>query len=238
MIHKKRTISMSEYRNKIETVKLLQLITGISILILFFETASLIWDLNTSTLRIVLLLFLSGFSAYKIAGIKSFFSKNDKAAKDFKPSIFIDFNHFEQRANHLISQAKRYSHEFSIVCIGIDGLELFFKDKKTDALKGIEYSLNTVLRESDFLTNSSSGRIYACLPMTTEKWDLTSVAEKIINSLNNYFYISSFRNNVKSNLGISRYPDSALDFASLVIAAEKAMLESKSKGGNTFMIYE
>lgn len=229
---------MSEYRKKIETVKLLQLITSISILILILEIACLIWDLNTSIIRIALLAFLSGLTAYTIAEMKGLFNKKKNGSKDLKSSIFIEFDHFEQRANHMISQAKRYSHEFSIVCIGIDGLDLFFKDKKTDALKGIEYSLNSVLRESDFLTNDSSGKIYACLPMTTEKWDLTSVAEKIINSLNNYFYISSFRSNVKSNLGISRYPGSAIDFESLIISSEKAMLESKSKGGNTFMINE
>jgi len=227
---------MPEYRKKVKTLKLLQLFTMLSVLILLLEIAGLGWNLDTSVIKIVLLLILIGFPSYLIADLKGFLNKK-KAQEDFKPSIFLEFRHFEQRANHMISQAKRYSHEFSILCIGFDDLELFLKSKKTDALKGIEYALNSVLRESDFLSTDSSGKIYVCLPMTTEKWDITAVAEKIINSLNNYFYISSFRSNIKTNLGISRYPGSALDFESLIISAEKAMLDAKAKGGNTFKIH-
>jgi GGDEF domain-containing protein len=101
----------------------------------------------------------------------------------------------------------------------------------------VEYSLNSILRESDFLTHDSSGIIYACLPMTNERHKLTAVAEKIIQSLNSYFYIASYRTNIKSNIGIAIYPHTSAETEKLVHAAEKAMEESVSMGGNTFCFH-
>lgn len=229
---------MTEYRNKTITVKALKAIAVISLTAFILETTDLIMKTDTSILSAILALATFLISAFVVFSLSPRSSRKTKSKKDGRPSIFLPFAHFNQRASHLISQAKRYSNSFSIICIGFDGLDNMPGIRKADAFKGIEYSLDSVLRESDFLTSDQSGKIYACLPMTTEKWDLVSVAEKIINSLNNYFYIASFSANVKSNLGISVYPVTAKDFDSLIISAEKAMTESKSKGGNTYLIHE
>lgn len=228
---------MSEYRHKKNAEKFILYLFAISLILIGLEVAGLIGDIDTYLIRIIILLLVLGMLLYKFAEIKGYLSKKPEEKKSTKFSIFLDTEKFNERVNQLIAQSRRYSQEFSIICIGFDGLDILFPETKINTMKGIEYSLNSILRESDFLTHDPSGNILACLPMTYEKWDLTAVAEKIIYSLSNYFYIASFVSNVKANLGVARYPHSAADLEQLLISSENSMLESKSNGGNTFIIH-
>lgn len=228
---------MSEYRNKKKAEKFILSVTAISITVITLELGGRLWTIDTYLLRLTLLTLATGMLLYRFSELRGFFRKQEEKT-EARFSIFLDQERFGERIKHLIAQSKRYSHEFSVVCIGFDGLDILFPETGTNIRKGIEYSLNSILRECDFLTHDTSGNILACLPMTTEKWDLTAVSEKIIYSMNSYFYISSLVKNIKTNLGIARYPDSAIAMEELLVISENAMLESRTRGGNTFMIHE
>lgn len=221
-----RSIKNSEKHIKLTVVLLL--------LSLASEITGLVIGIETRIITAGLIILVTLLLFFKLDDIRGYPEK--KYLTEFKnnSSIFLDPVEFRQRTAHQIKQAKRYSQEFSIICVGIRGLDSHFHERRTNILKGVEYSLHSILRESDFLTHNSSGMIYACLPMTNDKHDLSTVAEKIIHSLNSYFYIASFKTNIKSNIGISRYPHNATRPEQLIHAAEKAMEESTSMGGNTF----
>ncbi len=225
---------MKTIRSRKNSEKQIKLTVLLLLVSLASEITGLVLGIETRIITAGLIFLFPLLLFYMFADKRGFPKK--KYRPEFKNdfSIFLAPVEFRQRTAHQIKQAKRYSQEFSIICIGIRGLDSHFHERKTNILKGVEYSLNSILRESDFMTHDSSGMIYACLPMTNEKHDLSTVAEKIIHSINSYFYIASFKTNIKSNIGISRYPHNSTEPEKLMRAAEKAMEESVSMGGNTF----
>lgn len=140
-----------------------------------------------------------------------------------------------------VAHASRFNRKLGILYIDLDGF------KEVNDTKGHSAGDELLIKVSEILTSISSssdiiarigGDEFVCiLSEINSVKGAMNAGNKIIDALNTPIALSHGRVFIGASVGVSIYPDHGTDPEGLLIKADQAMYDSKSKGKNTCTMY-
>ena len=145
---------------------------------------------------------------------------------------------FYDRLGQAITMAKRNRRSIALMYIDLDG----FKNVNDTLghhmgdllLVQTAERLRLCVRESDTLARIGGDEFTILLNDAHERENMEMVAQKVINSIDQPFYLEGHVAQIGASIGIARYPDDAPTSGTLLIVADKAMYAAKAAGKNTY----
>jgi len=146
--------------------------------------------------------------------------------------------YFFERLEKEVQRASRYGRVLSLLMIDVDYFKAY-NDRmghlKGDmVLKQIAQILTHKLRSHDVLSRFGGEEFVALLP-ETNKVSATAVAEKLRAEIEAFHFEGEElqpKNNLTVTIGVSSFPQDAMDSFQLINLADKTMYEGKKMGGN------
>ncbi|MEO8009765.1 MAG: diguanylate cyclase, partial [Betaproteobacteria bacterium] len=105
-------------------------------------------------------------------------------------------------------------------------------------LQQVAERIRHALREVDTVSRLGGDEFVMVLPELRHSEDARTIAEKLLQALDEDFFVSGDKLRISPSLGISIYPDHAADASTLIRIADKAMYHAKQAGRNTYRFYE
>jgi len=141
-----------------------------------------------------------------------------------------------------IERVKRNKSNCSVLFIDLDGFksvnDTFGHDAGDELLIQVSARLKENVREIDIVSRIGGDEFVILLTNMKNILDSAKVADKIIDALATTFDINKQDVTIGASIGISSYPDDALDIDTLVKNADDAMYKAKNNGKNHYVIYE
>ena len=148
---------------------------------------------------------------------------------------------FQDRLSQNIINSKRNSEKFALLFIDLDQ---FKKINDTlghhvgdEVLIETGSRLQSVLREEDTLSRLGGDEFTVIIKNIHSIQDASTVAQKIIDTLQDSIIVASHKLHVTSSIGISIYPDDATTENNLIKYADVAMYKAKDEGRNNYQFY-
>ncbi|MBB5017921.1 diguanylate cyclase (GGDEF)-like protein/PAS domain S-box-containing protein [Chitinivorax tropicus] len=104
-------------------------------------------------------------------------------------------------------------------------------------LKQVASRLISCVRESDTVSRQGGDEFVILLTNISGPSDIANVAEKIIKTLTEPMQLDSHTLTVQTSIGISMYPDDAMDSSSLARTADAALYFAKEQGRNNYQFF-
>lgn len=147
---------------------------------------------------------------------------------------------FEDRITCSISLAKRHHQALSVMSLDLD----HFKNINDTLghrigdilLVKLAERFNSVLREEDTVSRTGGDEFIFVLPQTDAK-AAEIVAQKLLNSIIQPFYIEQNELIVTASIGITIFPTDGTDHETLSKNADTAMYRAKQEGRNTYTFF-
>ena len=142
------------------------------------------------------------------------------------------------RITHLIEQSQRNNNTFTLFYVDLDRFKAI-NDAKGHAigdqvLVEVALRLKQSLRNSDTVARIGGDEFVLLLENTSNKKDISLMAEGIIEAISRPFIIYEEEFEVGCSIGIAIYPNDGVTTDGLLAAADKAMYKSKHKGRGTY----
>jgi len=145
---------------------------------------------------------------------------------------------FYDRLGQAITMAKRGKSSITLMYIDLDGFKHVNDTMGHHVgdllLEQVAARLRLCVRESDTLARLGGDEFTILLNDTHEREDVTMVAKKIIESIDQPFDLAGGTAKIGASIGIASYPDDASTGGTLLIVADKAMYAAKAAGRNTY----
>ena len=142
------------------------------------------------------------------------------------------------RLGQAITMAKRNCSSIALMYIDLDGF------KRVNDTMGHHMGdlllmqtaerLRLCVRESDTLARIGGDEFTILLNDPHERENVEVVAQKVIHSIDQPFYLEGQAAHIGASVGIARYPYDAPTSGTLLIVADKAMYAAKAAGKNTY----
>jgi len=158
----------------------------------------------------------------------------------YKDSLTQLYNrrYFFERFDKEVHRASRYSRVLSILMVDVDDFKNYNDNmghiKGDIALKQIATIMNSSVRGHD-VTARFGGEEFIVLLPETDKESAAMVAEKLRAEVEKFPFEGKEKQPKQAltiTIGISSYPEDAMDSFQLINLADKALYEGKKKGGN------
>ncbi len=134
--------------------------------------------------------------------------------------------------------AKRNNHKVALLFLDLDGFknvnDNFGHDIGDQLLITIAERLKSCVRSEDTVARLGGDEFTIILTKITKSEDAGLIADKIIDAIRKPIILNSHTINTSTSIGISIYPDDAVDEEELVKAADIAMYNSKVTGKDGF----
>ncbi len=148
---------------------------------------------------------------------------------------------FKDRLSISITQAKRNQSKVGVFFIDLDRFKIindsFGHTMGDRLLQEVSKRLQQCIRKGDTLSRFGGDEFTLLLPDLKDQNDVTSIAEKILESIKAPFDIAGNKFHVGTSIGISIYPDSGNHMDQLIKNADIAMYRVKNTGKNGYQIY-
>jgi diguanylate cyclase (GGDEF)-like protein len=139
------------------------------------------------------------------------------------------------------AEARRNKNKLAILYMDLDK----FKDVNDslgheagdELLKEVAKRLKLSIRESDTVARVGGDEFNIILANITHTEDITTVAQKIIDSFRENFIIEGHEFHITTSIGIGIYPDDSEEIETIFRYADQAMYKVKEMGRNTFLFY-
>lgn len=149
---------------------------------------------------------------------------------------------FHDRLHRALAQAKREQRRIAIMFIDLDRFkpinDNFGHEIGDLLLVQVAEHLVSCVRESDTVARLGGDEFVILLTSSEQESGVGIVADKILNSLNEPFYISGHQLSLSSSIGIAFYPEHGRDENQLLRHADIAMYHAKQGGRNCYRYYE
>ena len=140
----------------------------------------------------------------------------------------------QDRLSQAISLASRNEEQVAVLLLDLD----LFKHINDSlghhvgdgVLQSVAMRLKAILRESDTVARLGGDEFVVALPMVIDRQQIEEVAQKMIASLREPFYMDSHEMHICGSIGIGRYPIDGDNPAALLRAADLAMYAAKATG--------
>ncbi len=148
---------------------------------------------------------------------------------------------FYNRLREEIKKAERDEHSVAVLFIDLDR----FKDVNDTLGHALGDSLLTnaarrisdCVRQSDLVARLGGDEFVVILPCTNTLTPSERIVGSIIDAMAEPFILNEYRVYVSASVGISIYPQDAVDVETLVSCADQAMYAAKESGRNNFCFF-
>lgn len=148
---------------------------------------------------------------------------------------------FEEITEKIIADSKRYGYKFTFLYIDLDNFKSindsighYFGDA---LIKQVSQRLQQSIRASDYCARLGGDEFGIILPKTDFPRDISLVAQKLIDVLNQPFDIQGKHLHTGVSIGIAIYPETGDSYYALLKNADTAMYQAKTSGKNTYAFY-
>ncbi|MGB8338350.1 MAG: EAL domain-containing protein [Burkholderiales bacterium] len=147
----------------------------------------------------------------------------------------------QERLAQSIAQAKRGQRHVAVLYLDLDRFKLINDTLGHEAgdsvLRTVAQRLSESVREEDTVSREGGDEFIITLPNLEDTEHARVVAGKILRALAAPFEIGEHRFSISASIGVSFFPDNALDAATLVRHADTAMYKAKEAGRNTMRFF-
>jgi diguanylate cyclase (GGDEF)-like protein/PAS domain S-box-containing protein len=145
------------------------------------------------------------------------------------------------RLSQAISQASHNEEQVAVLLLDLD----LFKHINDSlghhigdgVLQGVATRLRAALRESDIVARLGGDEFVVVLPVVSNRQQVEEVAQKLIGSLREPFYIESHEIHICGSIGIGRYPNDGDNAGALLRTADLAMYAAKATGHGQYKFF-
>jgi diguanylate cyclase (GGDEF)-like protein len=148
---------------------------------------------------------------------------------------------FFNRLNHSITQSKRNDEKLAIVFLDLDRFK-YINDTLGHAvgdqlLQDVAKRLSDCARNSDTIARLGGDEFTLILSNISTSRGAAIVAQKILKSLTQPFFLSNGEYTIGASIGISLYPSNGVSAEELVKNADIAMYQAKQNGKNNYQFF-
>ncbi|MDN3515084.1 MAG: diguanylate cyclase [Candidatus Brocadia sp.] len=151
-------------------------------------------------------------------------------------------NLFQDRLQMAIIQAKRTDRIVAIMILDLDGFKTINDSLGHYVgdllLKAVAERLTQCIRKGDTIARMGGDEFMFILPDLDHALNAASIANKIIETLHQPFWMNGRKLHTTASIGISLYPLDADDNDNLIKQADIAMYLSKEQGKDAFRFYK
>jgi diguanylate cyclase (GGDEF)-like protein/PAS domain S-box-containing protein len=130
--------------------------------------------------------------------------------------------------------ADRHSDQMAILALDVDRFtavnEAHGQTAGDELLKETAFRISAALRESDTVCRLGADDFVILLPGVTSRADVESLAAKLLRAISDPFALTGGNAEVTCSIGISLYPQDAVDANSLMRLADAALVQAKRAG--------
>lgn len=160
----------------------------------------------------------------------------------FDPLTKLSNRHaFLSRLEESIERAKRYDNKCAVFFMDLDGFkavnDTYGHSAGDEVLRVTASRLKKTIRKSDMLARLGGDEFTVIIENDTEVRSLNILAQKMIEAVCKDIRIKDTKVNITTSIGISIYPDDALDFESVLQHADNAMYRAKELGKNNVQYF-
>lgn len=150
-------------------------------------------------------------------------------------------SHFRHHLEDIIVTKNRKKEQFALIFLDLDGFKIINDtmghDKGDLLLKIVAQRLKDSVNNEDFTARLGGDEFCIIISKFSSALDVSSVAERIINSLNLPAALGTEIVQPRCSLGIAIYPNDGDDLTQLLKASDTAMYSAKNNGKNCFAFY-
>jgi diguanylate cyclase (GGDEF)-like protein/PAS domain S-box-containing protein len=147
----------------------------------------------------------------------------------------------EDRLEHSYATAKRYNQLMAVIFIDLDDFkpinDTFGHAIGDEVLKEVSERLRCQSRNSDTLARLGGDEYILLLSEVHSELQVVSIAERIIECIDNAFFINGLELRITCSVGISLYTADIESSQILLQQADMAMYRAKQNGRNTYSIF-
>ena len=148
---------------------------------------------------------------------------------------------FHDRLQHALLRAARDQEQLAVLFIDLDRFknvnDTLGHHVGDELLQKVAGQLSARLREGDTLARLGGDEFIVLLEGIDGEYGATQVAEKLMTMFDQPFTVAGHELFVTCSVGISLYPDDALDLNMLIRNADVAMYQAKARGRNGYRFY-
>jgi diguanylate cyclase (GGDEF)-like protein/PAS domain S-box-containing protein len=149
---------------------------------------------------------------------------------------------YQDRFQLAISAAKRHKSKLGLLYLDVDNFkgvnDVWGHDFGDQLLKYMASVLMDCVREMDTVARLGGDEFCIIINDVNDNADLVHIADNILNRLNRTVELDGRDMSINTSIGISVYPDDAMDAGELMKCADMAMYHAKDKGKNNFQFFE
>lgn len=148
---------------------------------------------------------------------------------------------YEDRVLQTLNQCKRHQLVFAILSFDIDEFKIINNvlgsDVGNSLLREVAARLETGIRQVDTLSRFGDDGFMFLLPQITKAETAAYIAQRLLDSLAEPFYIAGQKLFITASIGISVYPTDGDDVGSMLKNSDIALQQAKANGHNTYQFY-
>jgi diguanylate cyclase (GGDEF)-like protein/PAS domain S-box-containing protein len=148
---------------------------------------------------------------------------------------------FLDRLSRAVAEARRERHRIAVMFVDLDNFKLVNDTLGHSIgdllLQEAARRLSACVRDSDTVSRLGGDEFTIVLKGVTEESDAARVAEKVIAVLSQPFRLDEHQAMVGASIGITFFPDDALDEESLLRNADMAMYRAKEIGRKAYTFF-
>jgi diguanylate cyclase (GGDEF)-like protein/PAS domain S-box-containing protein/hemerythrin-like metal-binding protein len=148
---------------------------------------------------------------------------------------------FNDRLRQSVLAAKRYQSNFALLFIDLDKFkpvnDRFGHDVGDQLLKEVALRVRGCIRESDTAARIGGDEFVLLLPGTNTEQNVVSVAQKVLQEIEQPFEIEGHSISISASIGIAVYPEHGDDVRNILKHADHAMYQAKHGKGPSIVSY-
>jgi len=149
---------------------------------------------------------------------------------------------FMHRLEESVEKAKRYKHKCAIFFMDLDGFkkinDTHGHNAGDEVLIKTAQRLKKVIRKSDMIARMGGDEFTVIIENFSDTRALSILAHKMIETVSQEITLQNSIVKVTTSIGISIYPDDALDLESVLKHADNAMYRAKELGKNNVQFFK
>ena len=149
---------------------------------------------------------------------------------------------FRKSLNKMISLAKRQNHSIAILYLDLDGFKLindnYGHSIGDEVLKSVAQRIKFLLREEDIIARLGGDEFAVAIGNLTDKCFVNKISQRILDEVSYEYKNIASVDTISGSIGVSFFPEDALDIDTLINNADKTMYSVKTSGKNAFKVYK
>ena len=140
-----------------------------------------------------------------------------------------------------MEQVDRNKNKMAVMLFDVDKFKIindvYGHNIGDKVLKSIASRVKNVIGKTDFIGRFGGDEFVILQPFIKSEDDAATLAEKILQEIRNPVSFDDLTLNIRISIGISIFPDHAVDKKGIIYCADKAMYKAKREGGMSYRMY-